>query len=105
MVTKEDLRMMTFTVNDAINRALEGANEKWITAEALCEQFQCFSPSWLKRFGKHLNPIRAEVYDKNKKHHKTCFVYPMYKIQRLIRENKLVFYEDDKVQYRSSSRA
>ena len=101
-MTKEDKRELAAVVNDAIRRAMEDADEKWLSAESLCDQFQCFSPSWLKRFGKHLNPTQAIVYDEDGTPHKTGWVYPMHKIQRMIRENKLVFYDKKKVEYRSS---
>ena len=100
--TKGEIAAVVF---DAVLRTLEGAEEKWMTADALCEQFQFLSPSWLKRHGKHLNPIRATVIDENGKQHQTGLAYPMHKIQRMIQENRMVFHDTAKVQYRSSGRA
>ena len=104
-IDKETKREIAAVVFDAVIRAFEGAEEKWMTADALCEQFQFLSPSWLKRHGKHLNPTRAIVIDKKGKTHQTGLAYPMHKIQRMIQENRMVFDETTKVQYRSSGRA
>ena len=35
-------------VKQSMMDALEVANERWLTARELCDQFQMFSPSWLK---------------------------------------------------------
>ena len=35
-------------VKQSMMDALEVANERWLTASELCEQFQMFTPSWLK---------------------------------------------------------
>ena len=105
VLDKETKREIAAVVFDAVIRALEGAEEKWMTADALCEQFQFLSPSWLKRHGKHLSPTRAIVIDEKGKPHQTGLAYPMHKIQRMIQENRMVFYETAKVQYRSSGRA
>ena len=47
-------------VKRSMREALEVADERWINGEELCNQFQMFSPSWLKLNGHLLPRTRAE---------------------------------------------
>ena len=66
---------------------METANEKWITGEELCRQFQMFSPRWLKTYGERLPRQRAEVQDGGVK--VSRWAYPMHKIARMINEETI----------------
>ena len=92
MLDKQTKREIAQVVNDAIQRALEKADDRWITGAELCNQFQCFTPSWLKIYGKYLTRTQIIMVDEdgNEQHSKT-WVYPQRKIQRMIAENKLKF--------------
>lgn len=68
-------------VRAAITTTLESAEEKWLSAEELCKQFQCFSPGWLEDHGKTLP--RTKVAHSNR------WCYPMHKINRLLNEGKI----------------
>ena len=50
-------------VRKSMTEILEVANERWLTGDELCEQFQMFSKGWLKAYGDRLPRQRAEVMD------------------------------------------
>ena len=83
--------MITATVNDAVRRALEGAEERWLTKKQLMEQFGMFSKEWMKKYGKVLPTGCGITIDENGVQHFTRDAYPMHAINRMIQENKLVF--------------
>lgn len=68
---------------------MEMANERWITGDELCQQFQMFSPSWLKNYGHLLPRTRAEVTDAQGNTSGTRWAYPQHKIARMIAENEI----------------
>ena len=76
-------------VKQSMMDAVEVANERWLTAREFCDQFQMFSPSWLKLNGHLLPRTRAEVADKNGKTTGTRWAYPQHRIARMIAENKI----------------
>ena len=91
---RETQLMITQVVNDAVKRALEGAEERWLTRKQLLEQFGMLSEDWVKKHGKHLCPASAIVIEDGVEH-VTREAYPLHKINRMIQENRLVFDEDD----------
>lgn len=97
---RETQLMITQVVNDAVKRALEGAEERWLTRKQLLEQFGMLSEDWVKKHGKHLCPASAIVIEDGVEHI-TREAYPLHKINRMIQENRLVFDEDD-CRYRPS---
>ena len=75
-------------VKRAMMESLEVAEEKWLTASELCDQFQMFTASWLKTYGKFLPRQRAEVIE-NGKVTASRWAYPMHKIARMIDNNEI----------------
>lgn len=90
-----DKLLRTEIVNEvkrSMREALEVANERWINGEELCNQFQMFSPSWLKSYGHLLPRTRAEVTDTKSSKDKpigTHWAYPQHRIARMIAENQI----------------
>ena len=41
-------------VRKSMTEILEVANERWLTGDELCEQFQMFSKGWLTAYGDRL---------------------------------------------------
>ena len=78
------------TVRDTMREMLEGADEVWLTGEQLCERFGMFTQEWLYRNGDLLPRERAEVVMKDGSVRGTRWAYPQHRIQRMIRERKLV---------------
>jgi len=72
-----------------MREVMEVANERWISAEELCKQFQMFSPSWLKTNGHLLPRTRAEVTDHHGNRSGTRWAYPQHQIARMIAENEI----------------
>lgn len=97
---KETQIMIAQVVNDAVRRALEGAEERWLTRKQLMKHFGMFSEDWLKKHGKHLCPASAIVIEDGVEH-TSREAYPMHKINRMIQDNKLVF-DEDGCQFRPS---
>lgn len=87
------------TVNRAIVEALEGVNEKYLTAKELSEQFQMFSPAWVRTYGYLLPRVQAKVVEDGAEH-KTGWAYPRNRIARMVMEGKINF--DGSAQYRPS---
>lgn len=79
-----DRRLKTeifFQVRDAIQAVMEEQQEQWVTAEKLCEQYQCFTLAWMKDHGRELPRTKAAYSNR--------WCYPLHKIGRLIQENKI----------------
>jgi hypothetical protein len=74
-------------VRKSMTEILESANEKWLTGDELCEQFQMFSPGWLKAYGDRLPRQRAEVMDGCTK--VSRWAYPQHKIARMINDGTI----------------
>ena len=74
-------------VRKSMTEILEVANEKWISGDELCEQFQMFSPGWLKAYGERLPRQRAEVMDSCTK--VSRWAYPQHKIARMINDGTI----------------
>ena len=77
------------TVRRAMQDALEGAQEVWLTGEQVTQQFGMFTRDWLRRYGDRLPRTQAIVRDSDGVEHKTGWAYPRNKIQKMIRENKI----------------
>ena len=78
-------------VNDAVRRALEGAEERWLTRDQLIEHFGMLNAEWVRRYGKFLCPASAIVITKDGRTTITREAYPLHKINRMIQENRLCF--------------
>lgn len=74
-------------VSKSMTEILEVANERWLTGDELCQQFQMFSPGWLKAYGERLPRQRAEVMDNGTK--VSRWAYPQHKIARMIQEGRI----------------
>ena len=74
-------------VRKSMTEILEVANERWLTGDELCEQFQMFSKGWLKAYGDRLPRQRAEVMDDGVK--VSRWAYPQHKIARMIQDGSI----------------
>ena len=82
---KSDIMM---TVYRAVRHAIDERNEQYLSGTELCEQFQCFTPSWLKVYGHLLPRVQITVLDGDVER-KTGWAYPRHAIAKMIAENKL----------------
>ena len=75
-------------VKRGMEECLEVANERWLSADELCKQFQMFSPSWIKTYGHLLPRQRAEVTTKSGRV-STHVAYPQHRIARMIADGSI----------------
>lgn len=75
-------------VRRSMSEILEVAGERWLTGDELCQQFQMFTPSWLKTYGQFLPRQRAEV-EVDGKRTVSRWAYPQHKIARMIENNEI----------------
>lgn len=76
-------------VKEAVQIALEGAEEKWLTGEQLVAQFGCFSKAWLKSYGHLLPRTQAVINGSDGESHRTGWCYPMHKINRMLADGSI----------------
>ena len=89
MLDERTKQEIIVTVRYATQHALETSDEKWLSGEELCKQFQCFTPGWLKRNGKYLDRTRVVTVGIDGKEQRTGWVYPMHRIGRMLQEDKM----------------
>lgn len=77
------------TVNKTIREMMEQYNEKWLTGDQLCEQFGCFTKGWLKNYGYTLPRTQGVVTDENGEQHRTSWIYPLHRINRMIMDGTI----------------
>ena len=74
-------------VRRSMTEIMEVDNERWLTGDDLCQQFQMFSPGWLKAYGDRLPRQRAEVNDDGVK--VSRWAYPQHRIARMIQDGTI----------------
>ena len=71
-----------------VKQAMLTYNEKWVTAEVLCEHVSTLTPRWLKDHGQMLNRTRVE-WDDEQGHHAQSWLYPLHEIKEWIQNGKI----------------
>jgi hypothetical protein len=71
-----------------VKQAMTTYNEKWVTAEVLCEHVGTLTPRWLRRYGKVFNRTRVE-WDDKEGHHEQGWLYPLHEIKQWIQDGKI----------------
>jgi len=64
-------------------------NERYVTAETLCQHIEVLTPEWLKRNGSCLNRTRAEWTDTSGVRHQTSWVYPLHEIMMMVKDGRI----------------
>ena len=96
MLTKEEKIEVMNAIRLGIAHAMSTFEERWLNGKELCEQFQMFTPAWLRTYGKLLPRIRATVTDAQGVEHHSGWTYPRNKIQMMIADGKLDFVMSDR---------
>ena len=91
MLSKEEKIEVMNAIHQGIARVMGTFEERWLTAKELCDQFQMFTPAWVRTYGHLLPRTRATVTDAAGVAHHTGWTYPRNKIQMMIAEGKLDF--------------
>ena len=68
------------TVQKAVEVAMVKAGERWISGQELCQQFQMFSPKWLKTYGDVLPRRRVTVTGLDGVAHSSHWAYAQHEI-------------------------
>jgi len=72
----------------AVRETLARMEEKWLTAEQVCEHF-AIAKEWLENYGETLPRETFIVETADGKKHVSRFKYPMHKINQWIEEGKM----------------
>jgi hypothetical protein len=72
-----------------VKQAMTTYNEKWVTAEVLCEHVGTLTPRFMKEHGQMFNRTRVEWTDKDGVEHTQAWIYPLYEIKEMIITGKI----------------
>lgn len=76
-------------IKEGIADAYEVYNERYLSAKELCNQFQMFTPSWLKNYGHLLPRERQTAIAKDGRVVGTRYGYPQHRIARMIADGSI----------------
>jgi lysyl-tRNA synthetase class I len=71
-----------------VRQAMTTYNEKWVTAEVLCEHVGTLTTRWLRDHGQAFNRTRVE-YDDEQGHHSQAWLYPLHEIMQWIQDGRI----------------
>lgn len=66
-----------------------GVNERYVTAETLCQHVETLTPDWLKRNGSCFNRTRQEWKDKKGVKHAGSWLYPLHEIIFMVQDGRI----------------
>ena len=72
----------------AVRETLARIEERWLTADELCQQFGMISKEWLKEYGETLPRQRFVVETLDGQKHKTRWGYPLHEINAGIADGR-----------------
>ena len=70
-------------------KAMTTINERWVTAEVLCQHVGTLTPRFLKDHGQMFNRTRLEWTDTNGNRHAQAWLYPLHEIQEMILNGRI----------------
>lgn len=78
-------RVLRQEIVSEFRRAMEGLNERYVTAETLCQHVETLTPQWLKANGSCFNRTKVIWKDKDGvRHEKGPWLYPLHEIIGLV---------------------
>lgn len=81
-------RQLRQEIRQEFRRAMEGLNERYVTAETLCQHVETLTPQWLKRNGQCFNRTRVEWTD-DSGHHTQSWLYPLNEIKQMLLDGRI----------------
>lgn len=75
-------------VRDEFRKAMEGLQERWVTAETLSKHVETLRPRWLEKNGHCFGRTRVEYTDKNGKHAQS-WLYPLNEIMQMMQDGRI----------------
>jgi hypothetical protein len=82
-------RQLRAEILSTVRQAMMTYNEKWVTAEVLCEHVGSLTTRWLRDHGQMFNRTRIEWIDKDGIEHTQAWLYPLHEIQQWIMDGKI----------------
>lgn len=82
-------KLLRAEIISVVKTAMRSVNEKWVTADTLCEHVETLTPRFLKDHGQMFNRTRVEWTDKQGVRHPQGWLYPLYEIQEWIATGKI----------------
>ena len=74
---------------DIIRKAMRTYNEKWVTAEVLCQHVGTLTPRFLKDHGKMFNRTQVIWRDPQGNEHVQGWLYPLHKILEMVEDGRI----------------
>jgi len=72
-----------------VRHAMTTYNEKWVTAEVLCEHVGTLSPRFLKDHGKMFNRTQVIWRDPQGVEHAQGWLYPLHEILEMVEDGRI----------------
>ena len=72
-----------------VRHAMTTYNEKWVTAEVLCEHVGTLSPRFLKDHGKMFNRTQVIWKDPQGVEHAQGWLYPLHEILEMVEDGRI----------------
>lgn len=72
-----------------VRKAMLTFQEKWVTADVLCDHVGTLTKRFLQDHGQMFNRTRVEWTDKNGVRHPQGWLYPLHEIQDMIASGKI----------------
>ena len=83
-------RQLREVFRQEFRRAMEGLNERYVTAETLCEHVETLTPQWLKHNGSCFNRTKVRWQDTNGVwHEKSPWLYPLHEIMAMVQDGRI----------------
>lgn len=74
---------------ETVRKAMTTYNEKWVTAEVLCEHVGTLTKRFLQDHGDLFNRTRVEWVDRDGTRHPQAWIYPLNEIKMWIATGKI----------------
>ena len=75
-------------VRNEFRNAMEGLQERWVTAETLSRHIETLRPRWLEKNGHCFNRTRVEYTDRHGRHAQS-WLYPLNEIMQMVRDGRI----------------
>ena len=74
-----------------VMKAMKSLNERWVTAEVLCEHVGTLTPRFMKDHGDLFKEMRTRVEwtDADGERHAQAWLYPLYEIKEMVINGKI----------------
>ena len=82
-------KVLKAEIISVVKTAMQSVNEKWVTAETLCQHVETLTPRFLKDHGQMFNRTRIEWTDKHGVRHPQGWLYPLHEIQEWIASGQI----------------